>query len=122
MDLDRKKKERARTEKRLAALDADFHKNLDLLKDGILNEREFSAANEKRRDERASTEMRLAELREEIAAAESARESVTRMPERIASFVEAFEQLDAPKAKAMLQMILKAVYAWNDGRVELEFR
>jgi hypothetical protein len=30
--------------------------------------------------------------------------------------------LEVPKAKAMLQMILKAAFVWTDGRVELEFR
>lgn len=31
-------------------------------------------------------------------------------------------KLELPKAKAMLQMILKGAYVWTDGRVELEFR
>ena len=66
--------------------------------------------------------MRLAELREELHRAEATRESITSLPERITSFVESFEQLEVPKAKAMLQMILKRAYVWTGGRVELEFR
>ena len=31
-------------------------------------------------------------------------------------------KLELPKAKAMLQMILKGACVWTDGRVELEFR
>ena len=121
-ELIRKKTELTKLERRLKSLDSDFHKNLDYLKRGLLNEEEFSKANVERRDERASVEMRLAELREELHRAETTRESIASLPERITSFVESFEQLEVPKAKAMLQMILKGAYVWTDGRVELEFR
>ena len=121
-ELNRKKNELSRTEKQLADLEADFHKNLDLLKKELLTEEEFGAANAKRRDERAKTEMRLADLRDEISTAESAHDSLTGLPDRIAGFRDAFEQLDVPKAKAMLQMMLKAVYVRNDNRIEVEFR
>ena len=121
-ELKRKTAELTRLGKQLKALDSDFHKNLDYLKRGLLNEEEFSKANVERRNERTNLEMRLAELREAVHAAETVRESVTSLPERISSFVESFEQLETPKAKAMLQMILKAAYVWTDGKVELEFR
>ncbi len=73
-------------------------------------------------DERASVEMRLAELRELLHSAETAQESVTSLPERITAFTESFDHLEVPKAKAMLQMIPGAAYVWTDGRIELEFR
>lgn len=116
------KRELAKLEKKLAALDSDFHKNLDLLKKGLLNEEEFGKANERRRDERAATESRLAELREESEAAESAKESAAALPHRIKSFLQLMEELEPPKAKAILQTILKASYIWREGRIELEFR
>ena len=121
-ELKRKTAELTRLGKQLKALDSDFHKNPDYPKRGLLNEEEFSKANVERRNERTNLEMRLAELREAVHAAETVRESVTSLPERISSFVESFEQLETPKAKAMLQMILKAAYVWTDGKVELEFR
>ncbi|MDA1279951.1 MAG: recombinase family protein [Chloroflexi bacterium] len=121
-EIKRKKTELTKLEKQLRTLDSDFHKNLDYLKRSLLNEEEFSKANAERRDDRAGVEMRLAVLREELHRAETARDAVTSLPERITTFVESFEQLETPKAKAMLQMILKAAYVWTDGRVELEFR
>lgn len=121
-ELKRKRPELKRLEKRLGRLDSDFHKNLDYLKRGLLNEEEFARANAGRRDERTSVEMRLAELREELSAAESAQESASALPERISSFLESFEQLETRKGKAMLQVILKAAYIWREGRIELEFR
>lgn len=121
-DLKRKRTELARLEKRLDALDRDFLQNLNLLKKELLNDEEFLKANEQRRDERAATELRLAELREELSSAESARETASALPEQIRSFTESFEKLDTPRAKAILQVILKAAYIWNDNRIELEFR
>ena len=121
-ELKRKKTELVKLGRRLKSLDRDFHENLGFLKRGLLNEEEFLKANAERRNERTSVEMRLAELREELHRAETTRESITSLPERVTSFIESFEQLEVPKAKAMLQMILKGAYVWTDGRVELEFR
>ncbi len=120
--MKRKQTEHSRLEKRLAALDADFHKNLELLKKGLLNEEEFSGANAQRRDERASTKISLAELREQLSSAEHAQETVSVLPGRIRSFVESFHGMEPPKAMAVLQAILKAAYVWNDNRIELGFR
>ena len=121
-ELKRKQTELTKLEGRLKSLDRDFHENLAFLKRGLLNDEEFSKANAEHRTERTSAEMRLAELREELNRIETTRESITSLPERISSFIESFEQLEVPKAKAMLQMILKGAYVWTDGRVELEFR
>lgn len=121
-ELKRKRTELGKLDKRLKSLDRDFHRNLEFLKRNLLNEEEFSKANAERRNERTSVKMRLAELREELHQAETAQESVNSLPGRISSFTESFDQLEVPKAKAVLQMILKGAYVWTDGRVELEFR
>ncbi len=121
-DTDRKKKELRRLEKQLSALDTDFQKNLEYLKKEILTEEEFSKANQLRRDERAATEIRIAELREQVGSAESSQGFVESLPSRIESFIETFEKLEVPKAKAILQMILKAAYVKDDNGIELEFR
>ena len=55
-------------------------------------------------------------------ASHSSSETVSSLPERIRSFTESFEEMDTPRAKAILQTILKAAYVWNDNRIELEFR
>ena len=121
-ELNRKRSELTKLGKRLKSLDSDFHKNLDFLKRGVLNEEEFSKANAEHRDERVDVENRLAELREQLRKSEIDQESIASLPERITSFTESFELLEVPKAKAMLQMIVRAAYVWTDGRVELEFR
>ena len=61
-EQERKKTELTKLDRRLKSLDSDFHKYLDYLKRGLLNEEEFSKANVERRDERATVEMQLAEI------------------------------------------------------------
>ncbi len=120
--LKRIKKELGRAEKQLATLDRDFHQNLNLLKKGVLDEEEFGRANERRRDERASAEIRIAELRGQVEQAETAKESASSLPEKVKTFTESFEEIETPRAKAILQTILEAVYVWNDNRIEIAFR
>ena len=121
-DLARNKRDLKRLEKKLTVLDTDFHKNLEYLKKGLLNEEEFGAANVQRRDERAKTEIRLAELRETLTSAEAAKESASALPDQIGSFLKSFEELEVRKAKAILQTILESAHIWRDGRIELKFR
>ncbi len=121
-NLKRIKKELGRAEKQLVALDRDFHQNLDLLKKGVLDQEEFGRANEKRRDERASAEVRIAELRNQVEQTQTSEESASSFPEKIKTFTESFEEMETPKAKAILQTILEAVYVWNDDRIEIAFR
>jgi site-specific DNA recombinase len=121
-DFVRSKRELKRLEKKLAGLDSDFQKNLEYLKKGLLNEEEFGAANVQRRDERAKTEIRLAEIREAIANAESAKESASALPDQIGSFLKSFESIEVHKAKAILQTILESAHIWRDGKIELRFR
>lgn len=112
----------ARSEKKLADLDRDFHQNLELLKKGVLNEDEFSSANAKRRDQRTALETRLADLRTELEQKQDAEEAASTLPLKVRSFAESFEALDTPKSKAILQTILARVFVWKGGKIELEFR
>lgn len=109
-------------ERRLETLDADFHKNLGLLKRGILTEEEFNRANLARRGERAATEARLAELRAKAEAQRTRAENAEALPVKVKGFLETFQGADVRHAKAQLQTILKAAHVFRDGRIELEFR
>ena len=121
-ELSRKKSELKKLEKRLAALENDFQKNLEYLKKDLLNEEEFGAANILRRDERATIEIRLASLREELSKAESVRQNASTLPAQVKSFMKSFEDLEIRKAKAILQTILESAHIWRDGKIELKFR
>ena len=121
-DLTRKKRELKRLEKKLIGLDTDFQKNLEYLKKGLLNEEEFGGANVVRRDERAKTKIRLAELRVELDAAVSEKKNAAALPDQIGTFLESFGSLEVRKAKAILQTILESAHIWRDGRIELKFR
>ena len=121
-DLTRKKRELKRLEKKLAGLDSDFRKNLEFLKRELINEDEFARANVIHRDDRAKTEIRLAELRDGLSSAESVQENATALPGLISSFQESFEGLEVRKDKAILQTILESAHIWRDGRIELKFR
>jgi site-specific DNA recombinase len=116
------KGELAGVEKRLAALDQELLAHLDLVKRGILNEAEFTKANEARRGEREALEKRKVDFQERIAKVRSQAEQVEKVPVAVRSFLEDFSKLDVRQAKAILQTILKAAYVYRDGRIELEFR
>ena len=103
-------------------IEADFDKNLDLLKRELLNEEEFRRVNEARREERSQLEGRHEELAAAAADQHSRQEGVSALPVRIKSFLKDFGSLDVQRAKAMLQPILKTVHVYNDGKIELEFR
>ncbi len=121
-DLKRRRSELSKLEKRLASLDVDFKKNLEYLKKGLLNEEEFGKANALQRDQRAQTESRLAELRTKLESAASRQATASALPSQIKSFVKSFEDLETPKAKAILQTILKSAHVWRGGKIELGFR
>ena len=67
-DIKKREAELKRVEKQLAAIEADFAKNLDLLKRELLNEEEFKRANETRREEQAQLQARLEELASSLTA------------------------------------------------------
>lgn len=66
--------------------------------------------------------MRLTELRNELSASESAHDNTVALPERIKYFVESFDELERPKAKAIFQTILNSAHIGRGGKIELEFR
>ena len=111
-----------RVEKQLNKLDTDFHKNLELLKKGILNEGEFNKANQAKRDERATLEFRRASLAQELEAVQRQDKATKALPKNITSFLKDFFEMDVRRQKAHLQTILKAVHIYKDGKIELELR
>ena len=111
-----------RVSRRLAQLEADFLKNLDLLKRGVLNEEEFTKANEVRRDERSTLEASKAEMEQQVAQDRDKRQAAESVPAKVRSLMEDFQQLEVRPQKARLQELLKAAHVHRDGRIELEFR
>ena len=108
--------------RRLADLDRDFHQNLDLLKRGVLDETDFMRANAARREERAHLEAARTDLEARVQTARARMTDLAAVPVKVRSFLEDFGSLDVRRAKARLQLILKAIHVWRDGRVDLEFR
>ena len=101
--LKQRESELRRVDKRLVEIEADFDKNLDLLKRDVLNEEEFRRVNEARREERTQLEGRREELAAAVADQASRQEGVSALPVRIRSFLKDFGSLDVQRAKAMLQ-------------------
>lgn len=109
-------------QRRLTALDRDFHQNLALLKRGLLNEEEFHKANVARRQDRARDEARRAEVAQWLAQERDRQEALDTLPQRVGSFLQDVLAMDTRRAKALLQTILKAAHVYRDDRIELEFR
>ena len=121
-EIKRREAELRQVERRLHEVEADFTKNLELLKRGVLNEEEFRKANEARRDERARLTGRQVELTGWLQEQHERQDTVGSLPSRVRSFLRDFQQLEIRRAKALLQTILSRAHVYNDGRVELEFR
>ena len=120
-EVRRRGTELKQVERRLAEVEADFAKNLTLLKRDVLNEEEFRRANEDRRDERTRLTGRQTELTEWLAQQHERQETVGSLPARVRSFLKDFQAMDTRRAKALLQTILQAAHVYRDGRIELEF-
>jgi DNA invertase Pin-like site-specific DNA recombinase len=121
-DIKRGETELRQVERRLTEVEADFTKNLDLLKREVLNEEEFNKANVARRDERARLTGRQTELTAWVAQQHDRQEVVSALPSRVRSFLKDFQSLDVRRAKALLQTILAAATVSKDGTIELTFR
>jgi hypothetical protein len=110
-------------EKRLADLDAQFLTQLDgLLKRKVKSEEQFAKANAVSESQKADLEARREELLKLLKKARASEALITRVPNAIKTFVEAFQSLEPRRQKAQLQTILKAATIYKDGRIELEFR
>ena len=114
--------ELGRVDRRINHLEREFLKHLDLLNRGILNEEEFTKANEAKRQEIEQLRSRKADLDEEVLRQQDQAAMVNRVPAMVRSFLKDFEALDIRRQKAHLQTILKAAHVHRDGRIELEFR
>ena len=121
-EVRRRAAELKQVERRLAEVEADFAKNLALLKRDVLDEAEFRKANEARRDERTRLTGRQTELTAWLAQQRERQEAVGTLPTRVRSFLKDVQELDTRRAKALLQTILSAAHVYRDGRIELEFR
>ena len=121
-EVKRREAELRQTERRLAEPEADFAKNLELLKRDVLNEEEFRKANEARRDESSRLEERQAEPTEWLSEQHQRQEAVESLPARVGSSLEDFQWLDVRRAKALLQTILESAHVYRDDRIELSFR
>ena len=120
-EIRRRGAELKQVERRLAEVEADFAKNLALLKRDVLDEEEFRKANEARREERARLTDRQTELSEWLAQQRDRQEAVGSLPARARSFLRDVQALDTRRTKALLQTILSAAHVYRDGRIELEF-
>lgn len=96
--------------------------NLDLLKRSALDESDFMAANQQRKDERTTLEEKQADLASWLETQDLAAETATALPAKINSFFEDFGKLQMRRAKALLQPIRQAVHVYLEGRLEIEFR
>ena len=67
-------------------------------------------------------QVRKDELEASVAAQRDREAQAKAVPIKVRSFMEDFQSMEVPRAKAILQTILKSAHVWNDGKVELEFR
>ncbi len=93
-DIKRQEIELRQVERRLAEVEADFTKNLELLKRDVLNEDEFNKANVTRREERTRLTERQVELTEWVAQQYDRLEIVSALPARVRSLLKDFQSLD----------------------------
>ncbi|MQG76215.1 MAG: hypothetical protein FI703_02670 [SAR202 cluster bacterium] len=121
-EMQAKRTELHRVERRLATLETDFQKKLELLKRSMLDEAELVAANQQRKDERETLEEKQAELAGWLETQDQVPETAGALSAKISSFVEDFGKLETQRAKALLQPILQAVHVYLEGRLEIEFR
>ena len=123
-ETSRAESELKRVARRLDVIEEDFHKHLEWLKRGVINEIEFAKANTAAREEAEALEERRATLASRLGQDRDRDRAamVAKAPAHIGAFLEDFQGLDPRLQKAQLQTILKAVHVWNDGRIELEFR
>lgn len=118
----RAESELARTNKRLGELEQTFLNDLERVDRGVLTEPEYLKRQEVRREEQEGLQSRKVVLEAAVATQRDMEATVTTVPLKITSYLEAVQGMDVKEAKAILQGILKAAHVFNDGRIVLEFR
>lgn len=110
------------TENGLAELEARFVQHLGLLNRRVIDEAEFTRANESIRGQRVALAERQQDLEQWLGEQRNKVSAAKRMPEAIRSFLEDFRSMDVRVQKAKLQTILAAAHVHRDGKIELDFR
>ena len=111
-----------KVERSLVELEGQFLKHLDLLKRGVVNEKEFSTANEHIRGNVEALQAKKEELAGWLNKQQRKTEAVRDIPTAVGSFLVDFQSMDIRKQKSQLQTLLKAIHVYRDDRLELEFR
>lgn len=107
---------------RLKALEQAFLNDLDRVDRRVMTEDEYLTRQEVRRQEQEALKSRQTELEASVAAQHDMEAQAVAVPIKVRSFLEDFQPMAVPQAKAILQGIIKAVHVFNDGRIEIEFR
>ena len=118
----RQEQELIRASARLKELETGMLNDLDRLDRAIITEAEYTKRAEVRRDEQAALQARKDELEASIIVHRESEAQANSVPDQVRSFMADFQDMEVPRAKAILQTILKSAHVWKDRRVELEFR
>jgi len=109
-------------ERRIKELDEVLLRDLDRLDRGLLTEEEFRKVSEVRRAEQTKLRAEREEASKALEAAKRLESLVANVPVQVTSFFQDLSAMDLTRRKAGLQQILKAVYVYTDGRIDIEFR
>ena len=120
-ELSTRESELMTIESGLKELDARFTQDLDYLRRGILNEREFLKVNDTVRGQASALEERKASLAQWVDEQKVRVNTREKVPGLIKTFLEDFQTMDPRLRKSHLQTILKAAHVQRDA-IELEFR
>jgi hypothetical protein len=83
----------------------------------VINEQEFTKANEAARSQKAELEARRKEVSRLLSQAQASKALIERVPRAIKTFEEAFHSLELRQQKAQLQTVLKAAHIYKDGKI-----
>jgi len=87
-----------------------------------MTEPEYLKRQEVRRTEQPTLDSLKVELPKAVQEQRDREAQTTTVPVKVRSFLEDFQSMDVPRAKDILQTILKAAHVWKAGRIEVEFR
>jgi len=83
----------------------------------VINEQEFTKANEAARSQKAELEARRKEVSRLLSQAQASKALIERVPRAIKTFEEDFHSLELRQQKAQLQTVLKAAHIYKDGKI-----